>query len=302
MTRSHSATAGLAFALASATLYGLNIGYARLASFAGISGTALVVYRVLLMLVLVAAFTLLLRQPVAVAHGERRIMAVLGITTTLLGVCYLSSVAFIPVTVAVVLFYTFPIFIVLASPFVEGTQLTPSLLGIVALALIGVVLVVGPAVGSLDWRGLTLALLASIAAAMQFFAAARCRSTGVVAKAFWIHLFILPASALIAVVTDSLAPPSALMLAPYAVAMTIGGYIFGFVLQLLALGRITAVIAGIVYCLEPVVAAVSSTFILDESLTGLQIFGGALVLAAIIANVTLEQRRPNAAPLVPIAD
>jgi drug/metabolite transporter (DMT)-like permease len=137
---------------------------------------------------------------------------------------------------------------------------------------------------------------------MQFFAAARCRSTGVVAKAFWIHLFILPASALIAVVTDSLAPPSALMLAPYAVAMTIGGYIFGFVLQLLALGRITAVIAGIVYCLEPVVAAVSSTFILDESLTGLQIFGGALVLAAIIANVTLEQRRPNAAPLVPIAD
>ena len=84
--------------------------------------------------------------------------------------------------------------------------------------------------------------------------------------------------------------------------MTIGGYVFGFVLQFLALGRITAVAAGIVYCTEPVVAAVSSALILDETLSPLQIAGGALVLAAIVANVLLEQRRLKDAPLVPIAD
>jgi drug/metabolite transporter (DMT)-like permease len=81
--------------------------------------------------------------------------------------------------------------------------------------------------------------------------------------------------------------------------MTIGGYIFGFVLQFLALGRITAVAAGIIYCTEPVVAAISSAVILDETLAPLQIAGGTLVLSAIIANVLQEQRRLRHAPLVP---
>jgi len=75
--------------------------------------------------------------------------------------------------------------------------------------------------------------------------------------------------------------------------------VFGFVLQFLALGRITAVAAGIVYCAEPVVAAVCSALILNEGLSPLQIAGGALVLSAIVANVLLDQRRLKDRPLVP---
>ncbi len=289
------AAAGLLMAVASATLYGLNIGYARLASFEGVSGSTIVVYRVFLMLALVAVAAAALRRPLGVARGERGLMVVLGLATTLIGVCYLSSVAFIPVAVAVVVFYTYPVVIVLASPFIEGTRLTPSLLGVVALALAGVVLVVGPAFQDLDWRGLALALCASLATAAQFFAAARCRRTGVYAKVFWIHVLVLPAAALIGLVAGSLAPPSNMLLAPYAVAMTIGGYVFGFVLQFMALVRIPAVAAGIIFCAEPVVAALSSTVILDEALSPVQWVGGALVIAAIAANVVLSARRASAA-------
>jgi drug/metabolite transporter (DMT)-like permease len=165
-----------------------------------------------------------------------------------------------------------------------------------------VILVVGPAFGDLDWRGLALAFGASIATAFQFFAAARCRKTGVVAKVFWIHLIVLPTALLISLATGQFAGPSILALAPLAVALTIGGYLFGFILQFLALGRISAVAAGIIYCTEPVVAAVSSALILQEGLDPLQIAGGGLVLAAIVANVFLEQRKLRNAPLVPIAD
>lgn len=287
---------GTLLAFTSASFYGLNIGFARLASFAGVSGSTIVVYRVLMMLALVAIFAVLLKRSLAVARHERGIMAVLGITTALVGLCYLSSVAYIPVTVAVVLFYTFPILIVLANPFVEGTPLTSGLLAVTGLALAGVLLVVGPVFDGLDWRGIALALGASLATAAQFFAAARARKTGVVAKVFWIHLLVLPTAGLIGVVTGELAPPGALWLAPLAVAMTIGGYVLGFVLQFLALGRIPAVVAGIVYCAEPVVAALSSTVILGEGLGPVQLFGSALVLAAIVTNVALEQRRPLARP------
>jgi drug/metabolite transporter (DMT)-like permease len=288
------AAAGLAMAVASATLYGLNIGYARLASFAGVSGSTIVVYRVLLMLALVGAAAAVMRRSLRVARGERGLMVVLGLATTLIGVCYLSAVAFIPVAVAVVVFYTYPVIIVLASPLIEGTRLTPTLLGVVALALAGVVLVVGPAVSDLDWRGLALAFLASVATATQFFAAARSPRTGVYAKVFWIHVLVLPSAALIGFAAGHLAPPSNMLLAPYAVAMTIGGYVFGFVLQFMALVRIPAVAAGIIFCAEPVVAALSSTVILDEPLSPLQWAGGALVLTAIVANVVLTERRAPA--------
>jgi drug/metabolite transporter (DMT)-like permease len=299
----HSSPAsGLLFALASAGLYGFNIVYARMASFAGASGSAIVLYRVFLMLVLVGLVAAVTRHSLKAAREEWGTLLLLGVSTAFVGICYLSSVAFIPVTVAAVVFYTFPVLIVLASPFVEGTKLTPALLGVVALATLGVALVVGPAFGSLDWRGLALAFGASIATAIQFFAAARCRRTGVMAKTFWIHLLVLPTAALISLAAGQLVPPSALAVAPLAVAVTVGGYILGFVLQFLALGRITAVAAGIIYCTEPVVAAVSSALILNETLAPLQIAGGALVLAAIVANVLMEQRRPKNAPLVPIAD
>ncbi|MGO4571898.1 DMT family transporter [Microvirga sp. 2TAF3] len=288
---------GLLFALGSAGLYGLNIVYARVASLGGVSGPAVVVYRVLLMLALVLIATVLIRRSLGVAREERVTIGVLGISTAILGLCYISSVAFIPVTVAAVLFYAYPTLIVLASPLVEGTRLTPTLIGIVVLALIGIVMVVGPAFGNLDWRGLVLALGAAAATATQFFAAARCRKTNVVAKIFWVHLIVLPTALLVSVFTGQLATPAVLALAPFAVAMTVGGYVLGFLFQIVALGRISATAAGIIYCIEPVVSAVTSIFVLGESINPLQAVGGALVLAAIVANILLE--RPRAAPLVP---
>jgi drug/metabolite transporter (DMT)-like permease len=289
-----SGLSGPPFALAAASLYGVNIVSTRFAAFEGISGVTLVFYRVFLMLILVLAAAALWRSSLRVAPGERRTIAVLGVATAVLGAAYLSSVSFIPVTVAVVIFYTYPVLIVLASPFIDGTRITGTLLLVVALAVLGVVLVVGPAFQGLDWRGLALAATASVATAVQFFTATRCRHTGVMAKTFWIHVIVLPASALIAIAAGALAPPALLLLAPIAVAVTIGGYVLGFVFQFAALARSSAVVAGIAFCAEPVVAALSSALMLGERLSILQLLGGALVLAAIMTNVMAEQRRMRA--------
>lgn len=301
MTRSAHAS-GLVLAIGSAGLYGFNIVFARVASFAGASGSAIVVYRVFVMLALVAAVVLIARRSLAMVQKERGALLLLGIANAMQGICYLSSVAFIPVTVATVVFYTYPIIIVLTNPLVEKTPLTPELLGVAAIASAGVCLVVGPAFTGLDWRGLALAFGGSIGMAVQFFAAARCPKSDVVAKVFWVQLIVLPTAIFISLVAGQLAPPSTLALAPFAVTITIGGYVGGFVLQLLALGRIPAVAAGIIFCTEPVVASVVSALILDEVLSPIQVAGGALVLAAIITNVLLEQRRLKNALLIPIAD
>lgn len=284
------ALAGLLFALGSAAFYGINIVSTRFAAIEGVSGISLVFYRAFVMLALTAAVAALGRASLRIPAAERGPLLTLALSTVAIGAAYLSSVAFIPVTVAVVVFYTFPVLIVVASPFVEGARLTGALLGVVATALIGVVLVVGPGFDGLDPRGLILALIASAATTVQFFAATRCRRTGIVSKVLWIHLLVLPASAAIGLLTGSLNPPGALLLAPIAVVVTVAGYVAGFALQLLALARSSAVVAGIAYCFEPVFAALSSVVFLGESLSLPQILGGCLVLAAIVANVILQHR------------
>ncbi|WP_198411743.1 DMT family transporter [Microvirga flavescens] len=288
---------GLLFALGSAGLYGLNIVYARVAALAGVNGPAIVVYRVLLMLGLTVGAAYLMRRHLKAEREEWRTLALLGIATAFVGLCYISSVAFIPVTMATVIFYAYPTMIVLATPFVDKTPLTPSLAGVVVISLIGVVLVVGPVFEGLDWRGLALAAGAGVATATQFFAAARCRKTDPVAKVFWVHLIVLPTALLVGALTGQLESPAILAIAPFAVFMTIGGYVIGFIFQMLALARISAAAAGIAYCIEPVVSALASVMVLGERLSSLQIGGGVLVLFAVVTNVYLESRRST--PLVP---
>ena len=158
-------------------------------------------------------------------------------------------------------------------------------------------MVVGPDLHGLDPRGLALALAASVLAATQFFAGSASAATPVLPKLLWSHLIILPVTAAILGITGGFLPPDTLMRAPWAVAITLGGYLVGFLFQVMALMRVAPGAAGLAFCAEPVFAVVIAASVLGERVGALQYAGGALVLAAIAANVILEQKRRPLAPL-----
>ena len=91
-----------------------------------------------------------------------------------------------------------------------------------------------------------------------------------------------------AVVWVPVAPPWRVLLAlhspstwtGFAVVVTFGTLV-PFGLYLAGLARIRAAHASVTSCLEPVVAATVAFFVLGESLEGLQLLGGALILAGI---------------------
>lgn len=284
---------GIAFALASAACYGSNIVSAQIAGQAGLSGPLLVFYRVLLMLALVGASAFVLRVSWKVPPGQSRALIAFGLTSALVGSAYLTSVAFVPVSVAAVVFYTFPVMIVLAEPLLTPARFSFGRLVIALVAFLGVALVVGAGLDSLDPRGLALALAAAVLAAAQFFAASACADTPVAPKLFWSHLLILPVTAVILWLVAGFLPPQALGLAPAAAAITIGGYLAGFVLQVLALARVAPGPAGLAFCAEPVFAVAIAATVLGERLGPVQYAGGALVVGAIMANVILEQKRAH---------
>lgn len=283
-------------ALASAAAYGTNIVSAQLAGQAGLSGPLVVFYRVFAMLVLVLAAALIWRASLAVPRQDRRAIGWFGITSALVGSAYLSSVAFIPVTVAAVVFYTYPVLIVLAEPLVRRTPFRPDRLLVALAAFAGVAMVVGPDLHGLDPRGLALALLASFGAAAQFFAVAASTATPLLPKLLWSHVIVLPVTAAILFWTGGFLPPSALAVAPLAVAVTIGGFLIAFLFQVMALARIAPGPAGLAFCAEPVFAVAIAALVLHERLGALQYVGGALVVAALVTNVILEQSRRRLAP------
>lgn len=286
---------GMLLALASAGAYGTNIVSAQIAGQAGLNGPLLVFYRVFIMLALVAAAVAIWRTSLSVPRAERRALLLFGVTSALVGSAYLSSVAFLPVTVAAVVFFTYPVLIVMAEPFVTRSRFRPERLAAACAAFIGVAMVVGPDMHGLDPRGLLLALGASLGAATQFFAASALAGTPLAARLFWSHLLILPVTAAILAVTGGFLPPGAFALAPIAAAVTIGGYLLGFLLQVIALTRISPGAAGLAFCAEPVCAVLIAAVVLGERLGPLQYAGCALVVAALVINVTLEHlRRPLA--------
>ncbi|CAM5204857.1 Threonine/homoserine efflux transporter RhtA OS=Bosea thiooxidans OX=53254 GN=SAMN05660750_04777 PE=4 SV=1 [Bosea thiooxidans] len=287
---------GLVLALVSAAAFGTNIVSAQIAGQAGLSGPLLVFYRVLLMLVLVVAAARAWRGSLALARDERRPVLLFGLATALVGIAYLSSVAFVPVSVAAVVFYTFPILIVLAEPVLTSAPFRADRLAVALLAFLGVALVVGPDLHGLDPRGLALAMLASLGATAQFFAAARCARVATLPKLFWSHVVILPVTALVLLVTGGFLPPQSFLLAPVAVAVTYAGYVVGFLFQILALARVAPGPAGLAFCAEPVFSVAIAAFVLAERLGPLQYAGGALVIAALVTNVILEQTRRSVVP------
>jgi drug/metabolite transporter (DMT)-like permease len=295
---SSSARSGLLLALGAAACYGLNIAFARMAALVGISGTNLVFYRVFVLMVVLIPIVWVTRRSLRPAPGEWGALAWLAGTSTIVGLAYLSSVSFVPVTIAVVILYLFPVLIVLMAPLVDRTPFDPFRFVLAGIAFAGVAMVVGPAFDALDWRGLALAGLAAVGAAVQFFAAARCRETSTTSKLVFIHILVLPVTGIVGLFTGTLDGPAILMAAPLAAALTIAGYLVGFGLQLASLARTSAAAAGLAFCAEPLFAAGSSMLFLGERLNAVQILGAALVIAVIVLNVWTESRRqpPESAP------
>lgn len=295
-TGAASARQGLLLAFASAAAFGTNIVSAQIAGQVGLSGPLLVFYRVLLMLILVGGAALAWRSSLSLARDERQPVLLFGLATALVGTAYLSSVSFVPVSVAAVVFYTFPILIVLTEPLFTAAPFRADRFAVALLAFLGIALVVGPDLSGLDPRGLALAFIASLSATAQFFAAARCAEVATLPKLFWSHIVILPVTLAILLITGGLLPPQTFLLAPIAVAITYGGYIIGFLFQILALARIAPGPAGLAFCAEPVFAVAIAAIVLAERLGSLQYAGGALVILALVINVIVEHSRRSVVP------
>lgn len=283
--------AGLAIAcaLGAAGLYGLVPNFVSGAIGNGIPAIESTLFRTFLIAIVFSVIAVVRGDRLMVPRRALPSFAGQSIATLFVSVAYLGSVQFMPVGLAVIIFYLFPVLIMLLAPLVEGRN--PGLLRILiaVVAFAGLAIAVGPGFDSLDIRGILLAAAGAAGATLQFFSG-RSISRYMTPAAFgsMVHMVILPPVLAIALYTGS----GTLRFLPGGPATGAGFlfmcgvaivYIVAYMWQMLSLRFAPASTVAPYYNLEPVVATAAAAVILNEKLQLNQYAGGGLVLAALVA-------------------
>ena len=291
---------GIGCALAAASIYGLVPNFVRGAFENGIPPVEATLFRTSVIAIVFAIVAAAQGESFRIPRAAWPAFAGQAVATLVISVAYLASVQFIPIGLAVIIFFTFPVLIMLASPLVEGHF--PGLWRIViaVLAITGLVVAIGPGFGDLDIRGIGLATVAALGGVVQFFTG-RSISRYLRPAVFGslVHIVIWPATLLVALYVGE----GTLQMMPGGAGTATGlyfligvaaVYVVAYMLQMSSLRFAPASAVAPFYNLEPIVTTVCAGLLFGERLTFNQYAGGGIVLAALVVSSLLGSRENRA--------
>ena len=272
---------GVWLVVASAVCFGLAPIGAKLAYAGGSEPVTLIGVRFSFNVAAVLVLVVLGRHKFALPARAVAASLLLGVLLAAEGVSYLAAIQFIPVSLAVVIVFTFPLQVGLVSALIGHERLSLARGAALVTAFLGVVLAVGVVIDSVDWRGVALAAATGSGISVTAITTSRLmRNHDAVTLTFYMTLGAA-LSALLAVllwrgfvwpVTATGWLGAAITVVTFAAAIT-----FYF----LGLARIGAVRASILANLEPVVTICAAVIVLAERPTLVQLLGAAMIIGAI---------------------
>lgn len=296
--------------VAGSLLFAVNGTVAKLAMDAGLGPTRLVELRCLGSAVVLVAAALVMspRRLRPTSRREVAVLALLGVVgVALVQWFYLVAISRLPVGLALLIEYTAPLIVALWARFVFREQVRERVWWALAACLAGLTLVaqVGDDV-TLDAVGLLAAVGASVALATYYLLGDRLLTTrdpltthawslGFAAP-FWVvlqPLWTFPTSTL---GTDVPFPGTALdpPMWVYVVWIVLLGTVAPYLLFLVGIQRVGAARAGLLGMVEPVAASAAAWVVLGESMTPVQLVGGAVVIGGVILAETARSGRDRA--------
>jgi len=276
------ALVGLALMAVSATSYGIIPVFARLAFEAEATPLTLLALRYLAATAILGTWLRLAGRSLLLQRGRRFAGVVTGLFFAVMAYTYLAAIRAIPVSAAVLLFFTYPLVVTLLGWLRgEGLGLRRSLA--VLAAFLGLALALGVEIGKLDYLGVGLALAGSLTYTVAIFYFGRA-TTGTDPMAVSLHAMATCAAifAPIAIARGELLPPDS-PLGLLGVLGVVVTYFVGLVAFFGALPRIGPVKTALLSQLEPVVSILAAMIVLREELGAAQGVGIALVLGALLA-------------------
>jgi drug/metabolite transporter (DMT)-like permease len=242
--------------------------------------------------------TLLLRWrglSLAVPGRALRGAILLGVLISLQTVFIQKAVALMPVALALLVFYAYPFFTGLGASLAGEARFTLRLGVTLAVAFVGLALVLGVAGKQPDPYGIAAALLAAAAFSLALVLTPRLAP----ALAPPVRTFFMLATTATIFLVAAAATQSFRLPGSNAGWIGLVGlslfYSVGIISLFQLLPRLGPVESAVVLNLEPVAVAAVAWIALGESLSALQMAGGALVVAAVIGYQVAGARAARAA-------
>jgi inner membrane transporter RhtA len=220
--------------------------------------------------------------------GDLRLAAAFGVAVGLMNWSFYEAIDRIPLAVAVTIEFAGPLLVA-----VIGSRRPLDLVWI-TLAAVGIVLLVGPAGGSVDLVGVAFALAAAACWMAYIYLSKRVGAafpggSGLALAMVVGALITLPAGVIQA--RGAIGEPGLLAA---ALVVALASSVLPYSLELEALRRLPESVFGILMSLDPAIAALAGFVVLGQDLGAPELLGIAMVVVASAGAAALSHRAPVA--------
>ncbi len=290
---------GIALAAAAAVSFATNVSIARIAYDGGSNPLSYLTLRSAIALVVVFVLLRATRTPLQLPRRQRLTALALGCLMALYSWGILSAIQFIPVALATLIFYTYPLLTAAYLWLTRHERFTIAGGAAVIVAFVGLAIALDVTDAVPDLRGVALAALAAVGLTTVMILNSRIVGRGD-SRPVTLHM-LTSATAAYAIVTLALGD-AALPATVAGLWAFFGGplfYAFAIIAIFIAMSKLGPFRTALTMNLEPVSAAILGFVLLGQSLNPLQVFGIALVIAAVVfvqlsrARETTPRHRSN---------
>ena len=265
-----------------ATSFAVNSTSASVAYGGGSDALSVITTRTVIAALALLVFMRLRRVPIALPPRQRRIALALGVLLGLYSYGLLGAIEHIPVALAVLTFYTYPLFTGITAWLIGQERMTPVTAGALVTAFIGLALALDVTGDRLDWTGVAMAGFAAVTLSALLLLSSRLIGGGD-SRPVTLHMLTTAALgyALASLLRGDFNLPETgdawlgFAAVPVFYTFSIIGFFF-------AAAMIGPVRTSLFMNFEPVASMTLGFLILDQRLSATQVLGAALVIAAIL--------------------
>lgn len=260
---------------------------------AGGSAAAIVVVRLAIILPIFFTFAVVTKRPIVLPPGQRFVAFALGILTAFQTLVIFSAFRFVPISLAILIEYTYPLLVLLAMRVLFGEGLTIARLAAMVVAMAGLALALQVDPDAIHPLGVLLAALSAVGVATRLIASSRfLRNSDVIRLLIHMQVAGLAVALPLFAVLGQLHFPQTL-----EGAAALGGMAafngVGVFLALKALTLIGPTRTAMAQAMESVFTVAFAGLLLGESLSPQKILGAAMVIGAVATIQFLRARSPR---------
>ena len=275
---------GVIFALVAGILFGLIGPTTKIAYNAGASVPIAIFLRYAVATIIILPFLPYQKNLYDVFKKNLKYFISISVGSIFLTLGLLTSVKFIEVSLTILIFCLYPIYVLIYSIIVDKEKILLSVKILFLITFIGIIMVLGPSFKVINLLGITLAIVASFGATSMIIINQKMSSKGIspipinifinmfnvifffiVLKIFFSLDFDFPINIFLLILIPSIC------------------YSFALLSQLIAIPKIGQSYTALFLYLEPVVGVLGAVFLLKENLQIYQIVGAVIVILSLLS-------------------